>query len=182
MSDPALRIEVRRADELSAGERDALRVLSAAVYPPEQVASWSGRLIEWAAPQWSVFCRGDGGQVLSHAGALVRDGTAGGRPVRIGGIGGVKTHPQARGRGLASAAVRRALELFREQGADFALLVCEPTLVPFYERLGWVPHAGGLLVHQHGEAVEFAFNLPMVFPLRNSVAPGGVIDLKGPPW
>ena len=31
---------------------------------------------------------------------------------------------------------------------------------------------------QHGEAVEFAFNLPMVFPLRNSVAPGGVIDLK----
>jgi hypothetical protein len=46
-----MQIDVRRDDELSSEERDALRVLSAAVYPPEQAASWPGRLIEWAAPQ-----------------------------------------------------------------------------------------------------------------------------------
>jgi GNAT superfamily N-acetyltransferase len=159
-----------------------LRALSAAVYPPEQAASWPGRLIEWASPQWSVISRCDDGQILSHAGALLRDGFAGGQPVRIGGVGGVKTHPEARGRGLASGVVRRAVELFREQGADFALLVCEPAQVPFYERLGWATHAGGLLVRQRGEAVPFTFNLPMVYPLLDATSPAGVIDLMGPPW
>jgi aminoglycoside 2'-N-acetyltransferase I len=177
-----MRIEVRRADELSGEEKDALRDLSAAVYPADVAASWPGRFIEWSSHQWCVFCRGEGGQILSHAGALVRDGTAGGRPVKIGGVGGVKTHPKSRGRGLASGVVRRAVELLREQGADFALLVCEPGLIPFYERIGWSHHACGLLVRQRGEAVEFTFNLPMVYTLRDAVAPGGVIDLLGPPW
>jgi GNAT superfamily N-acetyltransferase len=177
-----MRIDVLQADDLSVEDRDALRVLSAAVYLPEQAASWPGRFIEWASPQWSVFCRGDDGRILSHAGALARDGLVGGRPVRIGGVGGVKTHPEARGRGLASAAVRRAVELLREHGADFALLVCEPGLIPFYERLGWVPHDGGLVVRQHGKSIEFTFNLPMVHPLRDATLPAGVIDLVGPPW
>ena len=158
------------------------RGLSTAVNPPEAAASWPGRLIEWASPQWSVFCRGDDGQVLSHAGALLRDGTAGGKSARIGGIGGVKTHPEARRRGLASTVVRRAVELLREQEAGFALLVCEPALVVFYQRLGWTPHAGGLVVRQRGETVEFTFNLPMVLPLRDADLPQGVIDLTGPPW
>jgi aminoglycoside 2'-N-acetyltransferase I len=129
-----------------------------------------------------VFSQGDDDRILSHAGALVRDGAAGGRPVRIGGVGGVKTHPRARGRGLGSGVVRLAVELLRGQGADFALLVCEPALIPFYGRLGWVPHTGGLHVLQDGETVEFTFNLPMVHPLRDTALPDGVIDLMGPPW
>jgi GNAT superfamily N-acetyltransferase len=168
-----MQIDVRRPDELSTEERDALRALSVAVYPPEVAASWPGRLIEWSSHQWCILCRGDDGRILSHAGALLRDGTAGGRPARIGGVGGVKTHPHARGRGLGSAVVRRAVELLGGQGADFALLVCEPALVPFYERLGWVPHAGGLLVRRHSRSIEFAFNLPMVHPLREAAATGG---------
>ena len=86
---------------------------------------------------------------------------------------------------MALEAIRdqpRAVELLREQGADFALLVCEPGLIPFHERLGWSHHAGGLVVRQRGEAVGFTFNLPMVHPLRDAVAPVGVIDLMGPPW
>lgn len=130
-----MRIAVRRADELSAEEKDALRDLSAAVFPPEIAASWPSRLTEWASPQWCIL-GSDDGRILPHAGALIRDGAAGGKSAKIGGVGGVKTHPEARGRGLASAAVRRAVELLREQGADFALLVCEPALVPFYERIG----------------------------------------------
>lgn len=177
-----MRIDIRLADELSGEERDALRELSAAVYPSEVAAAWPGRFIEWSSHQWCILCRGNDGQILSYAGALVREGTAGGRPSKIGGVGGVKTHPQARGRGLASGVVRRAVELFREQGADFALLVCEPALIPFYERLGWATHGGGLVVRQRGEAVPFTFNLPMVHPLRDAAVPDGVIDLMGPPW
>lgn len=182
MSEQAIQIEVRRADQLSAEERDALRALSAAVYPPEVAASWPGRFIEWSPHQWCILFRSNDGQMLSHAGALLRDGISGGKPARIGGIGGVKTHPQARGRGLASGVVRRAVELLREQGADFALLVCEPALIPFYERIGWLPHAGDLVVRQHGEAIPFTFNLPMIYPLGAARIPDGVIDQMGPPW
>jgi GNAT superfamily N-acetyltransferase len=129
-----------------------------------------------------VVCWDAGGQAVSYVGAVLRDGTADGRPVKMGGVGGVKTHPRARGRGLASRAIGRAMELFRDEEADFALLVCEPLLVPFYERLGWRPHAGGLLVRQQGRTVPFTFNLPMASPVRNAQLPVGVIDLLGPPW
>jgi GNAT superfamily N-acetyltransferase len=177
-----MRIDVRPVAGLTAEEQAALRALSAAVYPPDVAASWPGRVFEWAPHQWSVICWDDDGQALSHAGAVVRDGRADGTPARIGGVGGVKTHPGARRRGLASQVIRRAMDLFGGQGVDFALLVCEPHLVPFYERLGWKPHAGDLLVRQHGEAVRFTFNLPMTHPVRTSCPPGVVIDLMCPPW
>jgi hypothetical protein len=74
------------------------------------------------------------------------------------------------------------VDIFGERGVDFALLVCEHYLLPFYERLGWSTHAGELLVHQHGETVGFTFNRPMTHPARASGPPGGVIDLMGPPW
>jgi GNAT superfamily N-acetyltransferase len=177
-----MRIDVRPVAELTAEEQAALRALSAAVYPPEVAASWPGRAIEWAAPQWAVICWDDDGQALAHAGAVVRDGRADGSPARIGGVGGVKTHPRARRQGLAVQAIRRAIDLFRGQGVDFALLVCEPHLVPYYERLGWETHAGNLLVRQHGETVRFTLNLPMTHPVGTFCPPGVVIDLMGPPW
>jgi aminoglycoside 2'-N-acetyltransferase I len=177
-----MRIDVRRADELSAEEQTALRTLSAAVYPADAATAWPGRLIEWASPQWCVVWWDVDGRALSHVGALVRDGSANGKAVQIGGIGGVKTRPQTRRRGLASKAIHRAIELFRSQGVDFAFLVCEPALVPLYERIGWKPHRGGLLVRQHGQTVPFSFNLPMTYPVQNADVPDGVIDLMGPPW
>jgi hypothetical protein len=78
--------------------------------------------------------------------------------------------------------VAGAVELLRDQGADFALLVCEPALIAFYERLGWRAHPGDLLVRQFGEPVRFTFNLPMTYPFREGSVPSGAIDLMGPPW
>jgi predicted acetyltransferase len=101
----------------------------------------------------------------------------------VGGIGGVKTYPAARSRGLATAAIRRAVEFLRDEvDVEFALLVCEPDLIPFYERLGWRPFPGVLLVEQHGATVPFTFNRPMTLPVRQDAPPGGTIDLLGPPW
>ncbi len=177
-----MRIDVQPVADLTAEEQAALRALSDAVYPPEVAAAWPGRAFEWASHQWAVICREDDGQALAYVGALVRDGRADGSPVKIGGIGGVKTHPRARRRGLASQAVRRAVDLFAERGVDFALLVCEPHLIPFYERLGWGTHAGDLLVRQYGQAMRFTFNLPMTHPVGTPGPTGGVIDLMGPPW
>jgi aminoglycoside 2'-N-acetyltransferase I len=168
--------------ELTADEQSALRSLSLAVYPPEVAAAWPGRAIEWAhSPQCVIGWDGDA--ALCHVGLILRDAKWNDQPVRVGGIGGVKTQPAARGRGLASAAIRLALDFFREQGdVDFVLLVCEPTLVAFYERFGWWTFPGELLVMQRGATVPFALNLTMTAPLRIAEPLTGTIDLLGPPW
>jgi aminoglycoside 2'-N-acetyltransferase I len=103
--------------------------------------------------------------------------------VKIGGIGGVKTHPEVRGRGFATAAIKRSVEFFQDQGdIDFGLLVCAPQHIPFYERIGWRVFPGDLLVTQHGVNGNFTFNTPMTFPIRLQSALSGTIDLLGPPW
>jgi GNAT superfamily N-acetyltransferase len=175
--------ELRRAADLTAGEQAALRTLSLAVYPPEVSAAWPGRGIEWAPPDWCVIGWGADGEALCHAGAVLREARWDDRAVKIGGVGGVKTHPAARGRGLATTAVRRALAFFHGPGdVDLGLLVCEPALIPFYERLGWRPFPGDLLVTQGRATVPFTFNRPMTTPVRLQDPPAGRIDLLGPPW
>lgn len=176
-----MRWELRPVADLNESERAAVRALSLAVYPPDEVAEWPGRAIEWSRPPWCVVGR-DGAAALCYVGALLREARWGDRPVRVGGVGGVKTHPAARGRGLASAALRLALDFLRAGGADFGLLVCEPTLVAFYERLGWRAFDGELRVSQRGEVVPFTFNRCMTAPLRLAEPPSGTIDLLGPPW
>jgi len=178
-----MRCEARPVADLNADEQAALRALSLAVYPEEVASAWAGRALEWSRPQWSVITWGAGGEALCHVGALVREARWNERPVKVGGIGGVKTHSAARKRGLATTTIQRAVDFFREQGdVDFGLLVCEPGLVPFYERLGWRPFPGELLVTQKGASVPFTFNLTMTTPIRLQEAPGGTIDLLGPPW
>jgi aminoglycoside 2'-N-acetyltransferase I len=175
---------VRSVAELTNDERAALRELSAAVYPPEVAAAWPGRSIEWAARQWSVIVWDDlKSQAIAHAGIVIRQARWNDRDVKVGGIGGVMTHPDFRGRGYARAAVNRGTEFFREQGEiDFGLLVCKPSLIPLYERFGWRVFPGDLLVEHHGKTVKFTFNVPMTCPLRLPEVLGGAIDLLGPPW
>jgi GNAT superfamily N-acetyltransferase len=176
-------ITLHAVADLTADERAELRALSDAVYPPAVVAAWPGRALEWSPPGWSVIVRDAGGRAVCHAGVVVRTARADGRAVRVGGIGGVKTHPAARGQGHAAAAIRRALDFLRDgAGVAFGLLVCEPDLIPYYERLGWRPFPGALVVAQRGATVPFTFNLPMTTPVRSDPPPGGTIDLLGPPW
>lgn len=178
-----MNITLRRATDLTADERTALRALSDAVYPPEVAAAWPGRALEWAPPEWGVIGWSEDGCARCHAGIVVREARWNDRPVRVGGIGGVKTHPAVRGRGHATAVIRRAVEFLRnEADVVFALLVCEPALVSFYERLGWHLFRGAVLVAQHGETVPFTFNLPMTVPVCNTENPTGTLDLMGPPW
>jgi aminoglycoside 2'-N-acetyltransferase I len=176
-------LEIRRVADLTTDEQSALRTLSLAVYPPEDVATWPGRAIEWALAQWSVIGWDAEGAALCHVGVILREARWNERAVRVGGIGGVKTHPASRGRGFASAAIQAAHDFFRnQQDVDFALLVCEARLVPFYERLGWQRFPGELLVTQHQATMPFTFNLPMTFPIRLQQPLSGTIDLLGPPW
>jgi predicted GNAT family N-acyltransferase len=178
-----MHLTLKPVTNLSAKERDALKALTAAVYPPEVLASSPGQSLQWASAQWSVLVWNTAGQLIAHVGIVTREGTLDGVPVNIGGIGGVKTHPQAQGRGYASAALRRAAAILHDDhNVAFALLVCQEHLLPFYGRLGWRPFLGRLIVEQASGPIVFTINRPMVLLGRCPAPQAGIIDLRGLPW
>ena len=181
--DMTMKCDLRRTSDLTTEDQAALRELSLAVYPPEIASAWPGRTIEWAPHQWSVIFTDAEEEAVCYVGIILREARWNERTVKIGGIGGVKTHPNARGRGLATAAIKQALDFLHEQGdVGFALLVCEQKLIPFYERLGWRRFDGSLFVTQMRARVPFTFLLPMTIPIRLRESVSGNIDLLGPPW
>jgi hypothetical protein len=174
---------LRRMAEVTDAERAELNALGQAVYPPEVAEAWPGRHLEWSSPGWGVFVRGDDGTLVSFVGIHLRDALRDGLPFRVGGIGGVKTHPTARRHGFAGRAIGRAVVFFREQpDVAFGVLVCEPHLLAYYGRLGWQEFSGRLLVTQRGEPSEFTLCRVMVCPVRGAAPATGTIDLLGPPW
>ena len=176
------RIEFSPTSAMTASDREELRALSVAVYPPDQWADWPGRLIEWSDAEWGVRIFDEHDALASYTGVVVRDAAVDGRPVRIGGVGGIKTRPDARGRGYARLGVEKALEFFGSAGVDFALLVCEPELVSYYAATGWVEFRGRVLVRQRGVVEEFTFNRVMTHDVHAAAPLGGEIDLRGGPW
>jgi hypothetical protein len=104
------------ASELPRRDRDALTALSRAVYPADEWADWPGKKIEWSNPEWCVCIQSADGDLLSYAGIVLRQATCEARPVRIGGVGGIKTHPAARGRGYARLGIRTAFDFFSSPG------------------------------------------------------------------
>jgi aminoglycoside 2'-N-acetyltransferase I len=173
---------IHPVNERTPAQAAALKSLSVAVYPPEIAALWPGRSREWTPAQWSAVVWAEDGAALCHVGIVLRDGTMNGVPVRIGGIGGVCTHPQCRCQGHAADTIRQALAFLQWQAADFALLVCEARLIPYYEGLGWAIHSGPVRVRQFGEVETFTFNVPMTHSLNAAGPLSGDIDLLGPPW
>ena len=176
------RTVLSRMTDLTEDDFASLNALSQLVYPPEEWSDWPGRHVEWADAQWGVRTLAADGTLLSYTGMVMRDGVVDGRAVRIGGVGGIKTHPAWRGQGFAQAGVKYALDLMQELDVQFALLVCEPELLDYYARLGWQEFAGKLLVRQRGAVAEFTFNRVMTHPVQAAAPRTGTIDLCGPPW
>ena len=178
-----MRVDVRPVAELTSDEHDALKALTAAVYPPDVVARSPGRHLTWASPGYSVLVSAPDGELVAHVGIVIRKGFLDGTPARIGGIGSVKTHPDARNRGYATAGLKRAaLALEAEHEVAFSLLVCQEHLLPFYGRLGWAEFTGRLLVEQPAGRTVFTVNRPMVLAGSTPAPRTGTIDLNGLPW
>ncbi len=175
-------VRTRRSDQRSPDDGIRLRALSAAVYPPEESASWPGRNIEWAAPDFDIEIFDEHGDLVSYTGLVIRRARHEGANVLIAGIGAVKTHPAFRGRGLAPSAIDAALGKGVEEGCEFGLLVCEDHLVPYYERSAWCLYEGTMLTTQCGEKEPFDFNKVMVRSLGPPAPTSGILDLQGPPW
>ena len=177
-----MNIEVVATENISVHQEAALEQLSAAVYPPEVRSTLPGQAVTWASPQWSLMLW-ERDQLISHVGLLMREISQDGVVKRIGGLGGVATHPAKQGQGYASQALRKAAE-WLDTGMDvsYALLFCRAYLFPFYKRLSWKPFRGKVYVEQPGGKVEFTVNEAMVLDVRESAPLYGTLDLNGLPW
>lgn len=177
-----MKIDFVTTEEFSTDQKSALDLLRAAVYPPEVIATLPGRLFSWAAPQWSILLWDDS-ELVSRVGLVVREIVHDGVIKRIGGIGGVMTHPEKQGKGYAGQAMREAAARFdNDFHVAFALLFCRPHLVEFYKRSMWKPFPGPVYVEQPQGRVEFSANGAMVLDVKENAPVHGEIDLKGLPW
>lgn len=156
--------------------------LEAVVYPPEVMATLPWRDVTWAHADRRVLVRDEAHNVRCHVGVYRRDVKLDGTPVQIGGIGGVMTHPDFRGKGLAEMALRHACSLCAKEQVAFALLFCEPRLALFYARFDWRNFPGDVFVEQPRGIVRFTAARPMVLDIAGAAPTAGVLDLCGLPW
>jgi aminoglycoside 2'-N-acetyltransferase I len=177
-----MQIEVVARDQFSETQDQALSALWAAAYPPEVIATLPGRSITWTAPQWSLLLW-DHEHLVTRVGLVVREITHDGTSKRIGGVGGVMTHPARRGQGLARQALAASAAWFATEGqVAYALLFCRPDLIAFYQRSMWKPFEGSVWVDQPQGKLAFSDQKAMVLDVQEAAPLGGTIDLQGLPW
>jgi aminoglycoside 2'-N-acetyltransferase I len=173
----AVRIEVRPGDD----SWSEIQPLEGVVYPPEVLARIVWRDVAWANADSRVLVH-EAGRLVSVVSLYQREGRHDGMPVRIGGIGGVMTHPDHRRRGFARAAMAAARRFFAADRMDFSLLFVEPKNIGFYGALGWRVFPEPVIVEQPAGRAPFALMTAMVSGLARAAPAAGIIDLCGLPW
>lgn len=177
-----MQVEIKARDSLTELELTELENLSKAVYPPDMPDDGS-ESIEWANSEWRVMIRDIDDVLISYMGLITRQAKCDDTPVFMGGIGGVKTRPDARGNGYAGYGLKKSAEfLCNELKVDFSLLVCRDGLIPYYGKLGWQQFEGDMLVDQSSGKVKFMFANPMILAGVKPLPQCGVIDFCGKPW
>lgn len=78
------------------------------------------------------------GQIVSAVRVANRPVRIGGARVEMGGIGGVSTHPDYRGRGYCTEILKAQIEYMERQGYDISMLFTG--ICGFYRRLEWYCH------------------------------------------
>ena len=137
----------------------------------------------WIGPTWSAMVKQDA-RVVTHVGILYRVVQVGALRVPVGGIGGVMTLSEWRGRGYARTALAGATAFVGTQlWAPFALIICPSAELGFYEHLGWSVAEGAVRCEQPDGHVTLPDECAVVLPCQgDAVWPAGSIDLLGLPW
>ncbi len=139
------------------------------------------KLYQWRPKDWHFIVE-ENGRVVSHVGVLQTTVRAGQNAVRIGGVGGVVSVPEAQGRGHAQSAMRRAVEFMGDElQVEFGMLFCLPRLAPFYARQGWQLLKETVEFEQPSGPIVSPFCV-MVLPFGGREWPAGNIQLGGLPW
>ena len=170
-----MKIEIKAAGRLSRRENALLgRLLDEAFAQENESLTWSNS--DWHVLVW------EGEQLACQVGIVVRSSLVGGKPVKLGGIGGVATGSAWRNRGLAGAAMLEAQRFMdAELAVDFGLLVCGEEKIRSYGRLGWKSVGRTMLVDQPSGKVPYTGPI-LILPVRRTDWPEGEIDLCSLPW
>ena len=169
-----MRIEITR--ELTQEQKDRLWNWSDDIFGANHLQ------ITWRPKEWHILVHDDEDLLMAKASALKHDVLAGGETITVGGIGGVLSLPEARGKGLAQAAMKRAESFMREDlHASFGFLFCFDRLLPFYNRLGWRRLESEVLIEQEDGERPAPLNA-MILPLRGQKWPDGRVQLRSLPW
>jgi GNAT superfamily N-acetyltransferase len=172
-----MEIEIRAASDLSEAEQKQVHDLVHKAFSGPDPYGY----VAWSTVNWHVLVKVEG-EWVSHVGIVERVGTVAGRPVKLGGIGGVGTLPEWRRRGHAQVAMEKAEQFLRDELAiEFGLLICDQHMIPYYGKLGWQVVKGPLTFDQPQGKVMFP-DVTMVLPCAGKEWPPGVIDLCGLPW
>ena len=103
--------------------------------------SWSH--VKWANADLRVLIETPEDGLVCHVGIYFRTVTWNGQKVHIGGIGGVCTREDRRGRGYATMAIDAAIHTMRaNEAVRFGLLFSESNNFAFYEARSWLPFKG----------------------------------------
>ena len=124
----------------------------------------------------------ENGKPVTHAGMFYHTVEIAGRDIELGGLNGVITLPQARGKGYGSQIVGAAEDHARDQStAEFGMLFCHPELVEFYGPRGWHPIDGPVTIDQP-DGPRLTPHTVMVYPFRDTMWPDGPFNLNSYPW
>lgn len=154
-----------------------------AVWPSHVVEKLPWGHVKWAHADLRVLLDApDGGGLACHVGIYFRTVAWNGHKVHIGGIGGVSTRTDCRGRGYASLGLDAAVQTMRaNEAVKFALLFCEPHNFAFYETRGWHRFTGEIWCEQPEGHIRFEAMTPYVLDIVRAPRQG-IIDLCGLPW
>ncbi|MDR3464357.1 MAG: GNAT family N-acetyltransferase [Xanthobacteraceae bacterium] len=156
--------------------------LMQAAWPDAVRATLPWGHIVFAHADFRVLVEREDDGVVGHVGIYRRRASLNGRPVHIGGIGGVVTRADHRRRGYATVALNAAIATLKHEGSiGFGLLFCAPHNEAFYRARGWHDFAGEVVAEQPGGQVRFDVMKPMVFDLVLRPR-SGTLDLHGLPW
>jgi ribosomal protein S18 acetylase RimI-like enzyme len=183
-----IRTELLKIDQLSAELTDAIDAELRAAFPDVDDNGLDTNGVQWAQQRdWRVIAW-DGDDWGGVVDIVMRDITAGGLAVKVGGIGNVMTQPAKRGRGLAKAAMRHAQNaICQDLGADAGVLFCLREMVNFYSALGW-EDMGRLITYRQDNGAHIfdtrhqQEGCAMVRPCRDFKMPHGPMDIKGRLW
>ena len=168
-------VEIRLADNFL--EEDRRRLYGWG----EDIFNLAAYDLEWRPKDQHVFVAVDN-LVISHVGLLRHSVRVGGRPVIVGGVGGVVTVPDMHRQGYAQRALRYAESFMcQEMGVEFGLLFCREQLVSFYQRLGWRSVEEPVEFDQPSGKMVSPFTV-MVLPCSGQAWPAGTTYLESLPW
>jgi predicted N-acetyltransferase YhbS len=102
------------------------------------------------------------GKMLSHVGLIPMDVYAAGSKVKVGGIGGVATHPDARCKGFMGKSLNYSTERMREKGIPLSILWGDTQR---YRYFGWET-AGRQMVFQLSKRSVRGINVGKGFTFR----------------